>query len=304
MGYISLCRQVRRVLIGLAAAVPIGFGVQSPGAALAPATFQEYAGIASYAAQGNSDSAAESVDLTVTPDQTENRGGGTGFATAHNVLPLTAVGGLSLYGGTNPSGLGGTAAVTTSYQFAVEPLASGLPTSVPILLTTSGSVTVDTNLTAGIGQTFARITYPGGQREARNCDSYGCYEGDFSFGETLAFTVPADTARTITLYVNSHGQGSTPDFFYNSNASVNASLQIDPGFAYRDQFRLVYGAGILPTPGDIDGDGHVNVVDLLYLADSWGVCLGDASFNPACDLNSDDCVDIVDLLILSDSWGT
>jgi hypothetical protein len=304
MRRIAPCRQIRCVLIGLAATVPIGLGAPAPAAVLTQASFQEYVGIAWYSAQGGSDSAAESVSLTVTPDQTDNRGGGTGYATADNVLPLTAAGGLSLFGGSNPSGLGGTAYVQTSYQFVVEPLAAGLPTSVPILLSASGSVTVDTSLTEFIGTTFARINYPGGQREARNCDAYGCYEGDFAFDDILAFAVPADTARTITFYVYSHGQGFTPDFFYNSTASVHASLQIDPGFTFKDQFRLVYSEGVLPTPGDVDGDGHVDVSDLLYLVYAFGSATGDANYNPACDFNHDGAVDVEDLLWLVLNFGT
>ena len=45
------------------------------------------------------------------------------------------------------------------------------------------------------------------------------------------------------------------------------------------------------------------MTDLLILADSWPKCTGDAGFQPACDLNQDGCIDVVDLLILADNWG-
>ncbi len=55
--------------------------------------------------------------------------------------------------------------------------------------------------------------------------------------------------------------------------------------------------------GDIDGDGHVDVTDLLTLASSWGYSLGDRGYDPKCDFNSDSSVDVVDLLSLAENWG-
>ena len=56
-------------------------------------------------------------------------------------------------------------------------------------------------------------------------------------------------------------------------------------------------------PGDIDGDGHVNTVDLLLLAHAFGSVTGDVNYDSACDLNGDGSVDVVDLLRLADNWG-
>ena len=57
------------------------------------------------------------------------------------------------------------------------------------------------------------------------------------------------------------------------------------------------------TPGDVDLDGHVDVVDLLYLVDAFGTLLGDLAYDPACDFNADNAVDVVDLLTLVESFG-
>jgi hypothetical protein len=57
------------------------------------------------------------------------------------------------------------------------------------------------------------------------------------------------------------------------------------------------------VPGDVDGDDHVDVVDLLYLVESFGKCVGDTGFLPACDLNRDGYVDVVDLLTIVFSFG-
>jgi outer membrane protein assembly factor BamB len=54
--------------------------------------------------------------------------------------------------------------------------------------------------------------------------------------------------------------------------------------------------------GDLDGDGVVDVLDLLILLDSWGACPGKGQPCPA-DFNGDGSVDVLDLLILLDNWG-
>jgi hypothetical protein len=54
-----------------------------------------------------------------------------------------------------------------------------------------------------------------------------------------------------------------------------------------------------PCPGDFDGDGYVNIVDLLVLLGSWGPC--DAPCDA--DLNGDGVVDILDFLELLNLWG-
>jgi len=53
-------------------------------------------------------------------------------------------------------------------------------------------------------------------------------------------------------------------------------------------------------PGDLDGNGVVDVFDLLELLGAWGPC--DGSSCPA-DLNSSGAVDVFDLLDLLTAWG-
>ena len=59
-----------------------------------------------------------------------------------------------------------------------------------------------------------------------------------------------------------------------------------------------------PVPaGDIDGDGHVDVSDLLMLVNSWGRAAGQAGFDARCDLDGDGRVGILDLLVVVNNWG-
>lgn len=64
----------------------------------------------------------------------------------------------------------------------------------------------------------------------------------------------------------------------------------------------VYSLDGMPC-ADINGDGEVGVVDLLFLLITWGPC-DDPSCDPCPgDLNSDCAIDTADLAILLDNWG-
>jgi hypothetical protein len=52
-----------------------------------------------------------------------------------------------------------------------------------------------------------------------------------------------------------------------------------------------------PCPGDVDGDGRVDVTDLLAVISQWGGSGGSA------DVDGDGYVDVADLLIVIGNWG-
>ncbi|MHC4414650.1 MAG: hypothetical protein ACYS0G_05145 [Planctomycetota bacterium] len=56
------------------------------------------------------------------------------------------------------------------------------------------------------------------------------------------------------------------------------------------------------APGDLDGDCHVGIADLLDLLANWGLCPDPPDDCPA-DLNGDGTVGVADLLILLANWG-
>jgi hypothetical protein len=67
--------------------------------------------------------------------------------------------------------------------------------------------------------------------------------------------------------------------------------------------RVDTGADEWTWTGDVNGDGAVDVVDLLYLADAFGTVRGDAAYDPRRDFDHDGSVDVVDLLYLVDTFG-
>jgi hypothetical protein len=56
--------------------------------------------------------------------------------------------------------------------------------------------------------------------------------------------------------------------------------------------------------GDLNGDGRVDVSDLLIMAASWNLSTGDPGFNPEADLNCDGHVNLLDLMLLAPNFGT
>lgn len=64
------------------------------------------------------------------------------------------------------------------------------------------------------------------------------------------------------------------------------------------------GAYEWSLPGDANGDGYVDVVDLLGVVYAFGTSVGDTTYDAACDFNGDGYVDVVDLLDLVYNFGT
>jgi hypothetical protein len=56
-------------------------------------------------------------------------------------------------------------------------------------------------------------------------------------------------------------------------------------------------------PGDINGDGVVDIYDALLASTAFGSKPGDPNWNPAADLNGDGIIDIYDMIILAGHFG-
>ena len=58
-----------------------------------------------------------------------------------------------------------------------------------------------------------------------------------------------------------------------------------------------------PLPGDINGDGVVNILDAILLASAFGSKRGEPNWDPRCDINKDGSVNILDAIILASHFG-
>jgi hypothetical protein len=57
------------------------------------------------------------------------------------------------------------------------------------------------------------------------------------------------------------------------------------------------------VPGDVDGDGDVDLADLQALLATYGKCVGDPGYNPGADFDDDGCITLNDLATLLSNYG-
>lgn len=63
----------------------------------------------------------------------------------------------------------------------------------------------------------------------------------------------------------------------------------------------------LPTPGDVEPDGDIDLDDLRVLAEAWLAESGQNRYLPACDIDntpSDGTINLLDLAVFSENWQT
>jgi len=65
----------------------------------------------------------------------------------------------------------------------------------------------------------------------------------------------------------------------------------------------IYGRVMVTIPGDVNGDGTVDITDLTLVADVYGTLEGDPDYNPYANLNYDEVIDIYDLMECGKNYG-
>ncbi len=111
-------------------------------------------------------------------------------------------------------------------------------------------------------------------------------------------TLPPGEADTVVVSINGAANdlpvgiyGDTVTFTDTTNDSISTARSVSL---------------TIPDPaGDVDGDGHVNVVDLLYLVDAWATTrIPSPNWNPVCDLDGNGAVDNGDFTIFQLADGS
>jgi len=99
---------------------------------------------------------------------------------------------------------------------------------------------------------------------------------------------PSDTYRGLyQKETGKDGIGDTPYLIDGSNT---------------DRYPLIYSYGYVPI-SDVNGDGIINIQDILIAALAFGSRPGDSNWNPHVDLNQDGIINILDLVIAAVHFG-
>jgi hypothetical protein len=139
----------------------------------------------------------------------------------------------------------------------------------------------------------------------------------YSQSQTGVIDITAPGVPSGTLYVSNASDPNATTWqipFVNGAVNVtlfpgNYLLQLynqDDKLFYEGNFTVSAGQTLVRTmkiPGDINGDGKVNLADLAALAQAWGSKPGDPNWNPNADLTGSGIVGLKDLVILAQNYG-
>jgi len=124
--------------------------------------------------------------------------------------------------------------------------------------------------------------------------------------EQIVVTLAPGESTTLTPAWGSPGDPGYPYLVLTDESAQDVENVKLCAFAQEDVPNApaeIYNAGqlfwpIAGVPGDVDGDGDVDLSDLAALLASYNKCEGDPDYNPAADFNGDGCVDLTDLATL------
>jgi len=115
---------------------------------------------------------------------------------------------------------------------------------------------------------------------------------------------------TVTVYANSTALGTTAvnNLAPDTNVTVTVATWNTTTWAYGDYFltaatnasdRTVTWHLAVVIPGDINGDGTVDIYDAIKQSSAFNSQPGSPNWNPNADINCDDIIDIYDAILLS-----
>jgi len=109
-------------------------------------------------------------------------------------------------------------------------------------------------------------------------------------------TLSSGTSTTITLIWNTTG-------FAKGNYTISAYAWPVPGEVDTADNTFTNGWIKVVIVGDVNGDGVVDIYDLILVASAFGSNISSQTYNPNADINDDHLIDIYDLIIVASHFG-
>lgn len=116
-----------------------------------------------------------------------------------------------------------------------------------------------------------------------------------TIGEQQATLNPGEN-KTLTFIWDTTG-------FSYGNYAIEAVADTVSGETDTIDNTYIDGAVKVVIPGDVNGDGTVNILDAIKLAGAFGSVPGDSKWNPNADINGDGTVNILDAIKLAGNFG-
>ena len=157
------------------------------------------------------------------------------------------------------------------------------------------SVTVSPNMTyvGRIVNITVTVNNLGGTKETFDVNAY--YNNNLI--ETKSVTL--DVEENTTLTFNWNTKGTTPCHNYTIKAEASTvPYEIDTANNV-----YIYGEVKIKILGDTDGNGSVDIFDLVPVATAYGCHLGDLFWDERVDFNGDGVIDVFDLVIAALNFG-
>jgi thermopsin len=135
--------------------------------------------------------------------------------------------------------------------------------------------------------------------------------GNFSepVNVTLYYNITASEivgTQTVTLGV---GESKTLSFVwdtlgiaYSPNCTLTAVATIPTGDFTPAENTLSLANIKITIVGDINGDGTVNILDVVMATSIYGTRRGSAKYNPICDIRNDGVIDILDIVSITKNY--
>ena len=133
-------------------------------------------------------------------------------------------------------------------------------------------------------------------------------QGDFT--ENCNITIYANTIRAATQTLTvTNGNSVTLIFIWNTTGFVKGNYTIwayawpVPGETETGDNSLVDGWILVTMPGDVNGDGVVDIFDCVTIALAYSSTPNDPNWSPNADITNDNLIDIFDLVIVALHFG-